>query len=56
MPKIRKKKHKRRQKRRDEIPFSQVNRGPLPRPVPDMGSKKDYNRKKKHPKNWGDSD
>jgi len=52
MPKIKKKQHKRRQKRRDEIPFSQVNKGSLPRPQPAMKSKKDYSRKKKHPINW----
>lgn len=56
MPKIKKKKRKRRQKRRDAVPFSQVDKGPVPRPVPAMRSKKDYNRKKKHPRKWGDDD
>jgi hypothetical protein len=45
---------KRKREIKDKIPFSRV-RKPIPRPVPDMGSKKDYKRKKKHLNNWEDS-
>lgn len=51
MPKIR----KRRQKRRDEVPFSRV-RKPIPRPGGPMKDKKAYTRKKKHKKKWEGSD
>jgi len=45
---------KRKRKKKDQIPFSRV-RKPIPRPAPDMESKKDYKRKKKYPNNWEDS-
>lgn len=52
MPKIKK---KRRKERKDKIPFSHV-RKQIPRPGTTMKSDKDYNRRKKHPSKWGESD
>jgi len=42
---------KRKRKRKDKIPFSKVRKS-IPRPVPDMESKKEYKRKNKYKQDW----
>lgn len=49
MPRLKRKK-KRRQNRKDKIPFGRV-RKPIPKPGGEMRSKKDYSRKQKYPEN-----